>query len=117
MHGRGCRDFETDLHVTYPIRFGKAIRLRVQADVFNLLDREAVLRYDERYNLIQDGPCSGVPDGLCTGDGGLRTRPGSLAPLGEIGDPRRTATNPDYLRKANAFTGQRSLRLGVRLSF
>ena len=58
-----------------------------------------------------------MPEDLCTKDGGLRTRPGTLEPVGALGDPRLTATNPDYLKKASAFTGQRSLRLGIRLTF
>jgi hypothetical protein len=115
--GRQPANFEIDLHVSYPIRLGKTARLQLQADAFNLLDRQAVLRYDERYNLIQDGPCAGVPEGLCTEESGLLTHPGTLEPVGSIGDPRLTATNPDYLRKGVAFTGQRSVRLGARLSF
>lgn len=115
--GRHPADFEIDVHASYPLHLSKKVRLHVQADVFNLLDRQAVLRYDERYNLIQDGPCAGIPEGLCNGDGGLKTRPGTLEPLGALDDPRHTATNPDYLKGGVAFTGQRSLRLGVRLSF
>jgi outer membrane receptor protein involved in Fe transport len=115
--GRNPADFESDLHVNYPVRAGKTARINVQADVFNLFDRQAIVRYDERYNLIQDGRCSGVPEGICTEDGGLRTRPGTLQPLGVLGDVRRTATNPDYLKKGNTFTGRRSLRLGVRMTF
>jgi hypothetical protein len=115
--GRNPADFEVNLHASYPIHLGKTARLRLQADVFNLLDRQAVLSYDQRYNLFPDGPCAGLPEGLCNGDGGLATRPGTLEPVGSIADPRRTATNPDYLRKGNIFTGPRSLRLGVRLIF
>ena len=115
--GRNPADFEVDLHASYPIRLGQTIRVLIQADVFNLLDRQAVVQYDQRYNQAQDSPCAGIPEGLCNGDGGLATRPGTLDPLGSIGDPRLTATNPDYLKMASAFTGQRSLRLGVRLSF
>ena len=85
--------------------------------MFNLLDRQHILIYDERYNLIQDGPCAGVPEALCNGDGGWATRPGTLEPLGSLADPRATATNPDYLQRGTAFTGQRSVRLGLRLSF
>ncbi len=115
--GRQPADYEIDVHASYPIRLGKKARLQLQADVFNLLNRQSILRYDERYNLIQDGACAGVPEGLCTADGGLRTRPGTLEPIGSLGDPRATATNPDYLKKGGSFTGPRSLRFGVRLSF
>jgi hypothetical protein len=117
VKGRHPADYEIDLHGSYPIRLSGALRLKVQADVFNLLDRQAILIYDERYNLIQDGPCAGVPEALCNGDGGWATRPGTLEPLGSLTDPRQTATNPDYLKRGSAFTGQRSLRLGLRLSF
>ena len=111
--GRHPADYEVDFLASYPIRMGKAARLLMEVAVFNLLDRQAVLRYDEHYNLE---PCGGVPEGLCTGDGGLRTQPDSLAPLGSIRDPRQTATNPGFLN-GSEFTAQRSLRLGVRLSF
>jgi hypothetical protein len=115
--GRNPSDFEIDLHASYPIRLGKRVRLRLQVDVFNLLDRQAIVSYDQRYNLFPDGPCGGVPETFCNGDGGLATRPGTLQPLGSIGDPRRSATNPDYLRKGAIFTGPRSLRIGARLTF
>lgn len=117
MQGRHPADHGIDLHASYPLRLSKAVQLKVQADVFNLLDRQAIVRYDERYNFIQDGPCAGVPEALCNGDGGLATRPGTLESLGSLGDPRQTATNPDYLKRGTEFTGQRSLRLGLRLSF
>jgi hypothetical protein len=115
--GRNPADFEIDLHAGYPIRLGRSVRLTVQADLFNLLDRQAIVAYDQRYNLFPGGPCGGVPAGFCNGDGGLATRPGTLEPLGSVGDPRRTATNPDDLRKGTIFTSPRSLRLGVRLTF
>jgi hypothetical protein len=115
--GRNPADYEIDLHASYPIRLGKTARLQLQADVFNLLDRQALLSYDQRYNLFPDGPCGGIPAELCNGDGGLATRPGTLEPLGAIADPRQTATNPDYLKKGTIFTSPRSLRLGVRVIF
>lgn len=117
VSGRHPADYEISLHASYPIRLTKHLRLALQADVFNLLDRQHILIYDERYNLIQDGPCAGVPEALCNGDGGWATHPGTLEPLGSLADPRGTATNPDYLRRGIAFTGQRSVRLGLRLSF
>jgi hypothetical protein len=115
--GRNPPDFEADAHLGYPIRLGREVRLQVLADVFNVFNRQAVIRYDDRYNLIQDGPCGGLPAGLCTEDGGLRTRPGTLDAIASVSDPRRTATNPDYLRGGVAFTKPRSLRLGARLTF
>jgi hypothetical protein len=115
--GRNPADVGIDLHASYPIRFGKTMRLRVQADLFDSLNGQAVLSYDQRYNLFADGPCAGIPDGLCNGDGGLAARPGTLIPMGSIGDPRQTATNPDYLKKGTRFSNPRSLRLGVRYTF
>jgi hypothetical protein len=115
--GRAPWANQLDFRYAVTVPTGGKTKVELTADVFNLLDRQAVLYYDERYNLFQDGPCAGVPEGLCNGDGGLKTRPGTLEPLGALDDPRHTATNPDYLKGAVAFTGQRSLRLGVRLSF
>ena len=105
------------MHVSYPIQAGRRLRVLLQADVFNLLDRQAATILDQRYNLIQDEPCAGIPEELCNGDGGLVTRPGTLDPAGSLPDVRSSATNPDFLRSANTFTAPRSLRLGIRLSF
>ena len=74
------------------------------ADIFNLFNRQAITQFDERYNLISDGGCAGIPDGLCNGDGGIATTGNSLTPAGSITDPRATATNPDYLKKGIGFT-------------
>ncbi len=57
-----------------------SMRLRVEADVFDPFNRQALLSYDQRYNLFANGPCAGIPDGLCNGDGGLAARPGTLIP-------------------------------------
>jgi Carboxypeptidase regulatory-like domain/TonB dependent receptor-like, beta-barrel len=113
--GRGPRDYETNLHVAYPIRFSGSQRLTLIADIFNLFDRQAITQLDQRYNIIQDGKCAGIPGGLCNGDGGLLTNPGTLTPAGTINPAN--ATNPDYLIKGTAFTGQRSIRLGARFTF
>ena len=120
--GRGPSDWEADLHVSYPLRFGGTRRLDMIADIFNLFDRQAINAFDERYNLVSDGTCGGIPDGLCNGDGGIVTTGNSLTPAGVISNPRATATNPDYLKtgpdsQTRGFTGQRSLRLGVRFTF
>ena len=100
--GRNYSDFGLDLHASYPIRVGKTIQVRVQGDVFDPFNRQAILSYDQRYNRFIDGPCGGVPDAFCNGDGGLATQPGTLVPLGAITDPRHAATNPDYLTKGFA---------------
>jgi carboxypeptidase family protein/TonB-dependent receptor-like protein len=115
--GRGPSDYEANLHVSYPIKVGDRSRVIVLMDVFNLLNRQAVQQFDERYNRIADGSCAGVPDDLCNGDGGLLNRPGTTDPLGTIPNPRATAPNPDYLTKGIYFTGQRSIRVGIRLNF
>ena len=115
--GRGPADYETDIHIAYPIRFGGARRLEAIVDVFNLLNRQAIRQYDQRYNLVSDGICAGVPDAICNGDGGVATTGNNLIPAGALSDPRATATNPDFLKAGINFTGQRSIRVGVRLTF
>jgi hypothetical protein len=120
--GSGPSDWEADLHVAYPIKLGANRRLDAIADVFNLFDRQAITQLDERYNLQQSGACGGIPDDLCNGDGGIVTTGDNLTPAGSLSDPRDTAANPDYLRtgpnsQTRGFTGQRSIRLGVRFTF
>jgi len=116
--GRGPSDWETDIHLSYPIKLGARSRLTVVADVFNLFNRQAIAQLDERYNLISDGDvCAGIPSDICGAGGGLAYVPGTLNPAGSIPDPRATATNPDYLSKGIAFTQPRSIRLGVRWTF
>jgi len=113
--GTGPKDYETNLHVGYPIKFGASQRLTLIADIFNLFDRQAITQLDQRYNLIQDGHCAGIPGALCNGDGGLITTGNNLTPAGSINPAN--ATNPDYLLRGTAFTGQRSIRLGARFTF
>ena len=48
-------------------------RLVLQADIFNLFNRQAITVLDERYNLIEDGECAGLAGNLCNGDGGIAT--------------------------------------------
>ena len=60
--GRGPADYEADLHLGYPIKVGAKSRLNVIADIFNLFNRQSITQYDERYNLINDGACAGIPD-------------------------------------------------------
>jgi len=115
--GRHPADWEADLHASYPFKVGKTVRINVIADLFNVFNRQAITQYDERYNLVQDGACGGVPEAICNGDGGIAALPNSLTPVGSIPNPRATATNPDYLKKGISFTGQRSLRFGVRVTF
>jgi outer membrane receptor for Fe3+-dicitrate len=116
--GRGPKDWETDLQVRYPIRLGSSSRrVLIQADIFNLFDRQSITQLDERYNLPQDGGCAGIPEAFCNHDNGITTTGNNLTPAFTIADPRATATNPDYLRKGLAFTQPRSIRLGVRFEF
>jgi hypothetical protein len=115
--GRGPSEYEANLHVSYPVKLGDRSRMNVVVDVFNLLDRQAETQLDERYNLIANGRCAGIPAGLCNGDNGLINRPGTVEAAGTIANPRATATNPDFLRKGISFTEQRSIRLGLRFTF
>ena len=87
------------------------------ADVFNLFNRQAITKFDERYNRIADGPCAGVAEAVCNGDGGLLTTTGTLTPVSQLSNARATATNPDFLNKGVAFTQPFSLRLGIRWQF
>ena len=48
---------------------------------------------DQRYKLILDGACAGIPDGICKG-GGLVTQGNNLTPLAQLANPSLTATNP-----------------------
>ncbi len=115
--GRGPADYEADLHLGLPVRIGSRFEVNFLADIFNLLDRQAATNVDQRYNRAQDGPCAGIPAALCNGDGGLLARPGTTVPVGSIPNFRATATNPDFLRAGTAFTGPRTIRVGVRLNF
>ncbi|KAB2958672.1 MAG: TonB-dependent receptor [Thermoanaerobaculia bacterium] len=114
--GRGPSDYEANLNISYPVKIGD-YELQFMVDVFNLLDRQAITTYDERYNLASDGPCAGVPDAICNGDGGLLHDGASINPVGQLGNPRATATNPDYLSAGTNFSGQRNIRVGVRFRF
>jgi outer membrane receptor protein involved in Fe transport len=115
--GRGPKDYEVNAHVSYPIKLGGSTRLEAIMDVFNLLNRQAITQYDQRYNLVENGHCAGIPDAFCNGDGGIATSPGTLNVLGVLSNPRSTATNPDFLKAGNNFTGQRSIRIGARFTF
>jgi hypothetical protein len=46
---------------------------------------------------------------------------GTLQPIAQLANPKATATNPDFLTKSantgTPFTGQRSLRLGIRFTW
>jgi hypothetical protein len=126
--GRNPSDYEMDLHVGYPLKVGE-YEIQFLLDVFNLLDRQAVINYDQRYNENGDA-CGGVPFGLCAGDfvdedgvehrgsGSLQHDGPSLTPIGQL--PALTPSNPSFLRDGRndaAFSGQRNIRLGVRFRF
>ncbi len=115
--GRGPSDYDADVHIGYPIKLGSTASATVIGDVFNLFNRQAITRLDQRYNLVQDGQCAGIPDAVCNGDGGLQHSGSTLNPISQLANPKATATNPDFLRTGDAFTGQRSLRLGIRITF
>jgi hypothetical protein len=116
--GTGPSDWEANVQVSYPVRLGN-YRLNLIADVFNIFNRQAINQFDERYNLVSDGDCGGIPSAICNGDGGIATIGDSLTPAGSLSNPRQTATNPDFLKTGpdsslRGFTGQRSIRVGVR---
>jgi len=115
--GRGPTDWEADLQLRYPIRLGGSKRLNLQADIFNLFDRQSITQLDERYNLSEHGECAGIPVANCNGDNGITTTGNNLTPSFTISDPRATATNPDYLKKGIGFTQPRSIRVGIRFEF
>jgi hypothetical protein len=114
--GRGPADYEADVHLGFPINFA-AGHLTVLGDVFNILNRQAANSLDLRYNLAQDPTCSGIPDNLCNGDGGLLSLPGTITPAGKLANPRQTATNPSFLKAGNSFTQPRAIRIGARFTF
>lgn len=115
--GTGPADYDADVHIGYPIKVGGRARATISADIFNVLGRQAITVLDQRYNLQSDPHCAGIPSGDCNGDGGLATTAGTLIPLAQLANPAATATNPDFLKAGTGFTGQRSLRLGVRFTF
>ena len=115
--GTGPSDYEADLHASYPVKLGGDKRLNLIMDVFNMFNRQSTTQLDQRYNLVENGGCAGIPDALCNGDGGLLTNPSTLTPVSQLSDVRATAPNPDFLRKGIAFTQPRSIRLGVRFTF
>ena len=115
--GTGPSDWEADIHGSYPIKFGGNQRLNIIVNVFNLFNRQAITQLDQRYNLVQDGFCAGIPAANCNGDGGLATAPNTLTPLAQLSNPLATATNPDFLKKGISFTAPRSVQIGVRFEF
>lgn len=115
--GEAPADYEADLHVGYPIRLGKTVAANLNVDVFNLFNRQAISQLDQRYMLNSDEPCAGVPDALCNGDGGLQHKGATTNPIGQLSNVQGTAVNPDFFKAGTAFTGQRSIRLGIRLTF
>jgi Carboxypeptidase regulatory-like domain/TonB dependent receptor len=115
--GTGPSDYDADVHIGYPIKVGGHARATINADIFNVLGRQAITVFDQRYNLTQDGHCAGIPAANCNGDGGLLAQPNSIIPVAQLANPIATATNPDFLKAGTNFTGQRSLRLGVRFTF
>ncbi|MEO8218288.1 MAG: TonB-dependent receptor, partial [Acidobacteriota bacterium] len=115
--GRAPADYEADVHLGYPINFGSGLQLNLIADVFNILNRQAKIDLDQRYNLNSNPACAGIADAVCNGDGGLLHNGNVIEPISQLQNPRATAPNPDFLSAGTVFTGQRSIRLGVRLKF
>ena len=118
--GNGPSDYEMDVHVGYPVKLGGQVKANVMLDVFNLFNRQGITQLDQRYNLVQDGACGGVPSAICNGDGGLLAKPNTTDPVGQLSNPRATATNVDFLKAAAdsaSATLPRAIRFGVRLTF
>jgi hypothetical protein len=124
--GTGPSDYEADVHIAYPIKFGADSSLMLIGDVFNLLNRQAITQLDTRYNLVSGGACSGIPAAICNGDGGLQHSGATINPISQLANPVATATNPDFLKmgaqvpagvNSQGYTGQRALRLGIKLTF
>jgi hypothetical protein len=115
--GNSPSDGQVDIHASYPIKFHGGQKLQLLMNAFNLFNRQAAIALDQRYNLVQDDICAGIPVGLCNGDGGLVTQPHTLTPIAQVSDPRATATNPDFLKKGTTFLPPRSVQVGVRFEF
>jgi hypothetical protein len=115
--GYGPSDYELDLHVGYPFKLGGTAKANLLLDVFNVLNRQGSTIADQRYNLQKNGPCGGVPEAICNGDGGLIASPGTVNAKTQLSNVIGTATNPDFLKAGTQFTLPRSLRIGVRLTF
>lgn len=49
--GRGDWINTVDLHADYPFHFGERFRVRLAADLFNILNRQKVTSYDQKYQL------------------------------------------------------------------
>src|SRR5207245_5415210 len=73
--GTAPADYEADVHISYPVKFGRNTNATLIADVFNLFNRQAITNYDQRYNISANGLCAGIPNALCNGDGGLLEKP------------------------------------------
>src|SRR5204862_524304 len=82
--GRGPADYESDLHLGYPIKLGSTMKANVLMDTFNLFNRQGITVLDQRYNLTKDGACAGIPGSLCNGDGGLVASPNSTTAAGQL---------------------------------
>jgi outer membrane receptor protein involved in Fe transport len=113
--GRGPSDYEASAHFGFPINMGST-RVMLIADVFNLLNRQGKTVLDQRFNRINDAPCTGIGGSdVCTSDGGLRTVTGTITPVGGISTAN--APNPDFLKAGTQFDAPRSFRIGARVTF
>jgi hypothetical protein len=118
--GNGPSDWESDIHIGYPVKVGGQARANIMLDMFNVFNRQGINQLDQRYNLVQDGACGGVPSAICNGDGGLLAKPGTTDPVSQLTNARATATNPDFLKAAAdsaSATLPRAIRFGIRVSF
>jgi hypothetical protein len=121
--GRGPADWEGDMHFGYPIKAASGVRANLVFDIFNVFNRQAINQLYQDYNEAADGGCAGIPLSACNdphnvfGESGLAHIPGTITPVAQLVNPRATATSPDFLKAGWGFTGPRSARVGVRLTF
>ena len=114
--GRGPSTYEADVHIGFPVKTGGTRTLNLNADIFNLFNRQGTTLLDQRYNLSSDPSCSGIAAANCNGDGGLLHKPNSLDPVAQLTGVG-AATNPDFLKAGRGFTSPFQIRFGARLQF
>ena len=93
---------QLDLHVSYKRRLSALFTFEAYADVFNVLNQQAVTGVDEEYTFTEVGPIQ-------------KGKVADLANLKGIGG-QAVVVNPNY-GSATSYQQPLSLRFGARLSF
>ena len=113
--GRTPWDYEVNLNLAYNWNVGRGITVTPVASVFNLLDRQTPIAYDQNFN----PNASFVTDSSSPFFGQAGVAPGGALPGG--GTCPSTATAPcsdnPYYRKITARTDPRFFRFGLKISF